>query len=53
MGGCFASEPPAVANRELIPSCPSFLLGEEAEALEGAGRDAPRVLQGAEAGQMG
>lgn len=35
-GSCFASKSPAVANRELIPSCPSLLLGEDAEALEGA-----------------
>lgn len=42
-GSCFASKSPAVANRELIPSCPSLLLGEDAEALE-RGRDATRVL---------
>lgn len=37
--------PPAAANRELIPSWLSFLLGKEAEALEGAGIRSFRELR--------
>lgn len=51
--GCFASKPPAAANRELVPSCLTFLLGEEAEALEGAGMRSFRELRQDRWGKLG
>lgn len=41
------------ASRELIPSCPTFLLGEEAEALEGAGMRSFRELRQDRWGKLG
>jgi hypothetical protein len=45
--------PPAAANRKLVPGCPTFLLGEEAEALEGVGMRFFRELRQDRWGKLG